>query len=115
MARLLTVLGAATLLACGPQTIDAVSCDPGQCAGAPPAGGGASGESGGSGAPAAAGTGGLGPALLHRYSFDTSPDGIEVVDSVQGQNGALVGAVYGEGDAAGAALLAGKDSGQYVD
>jgi len=53
--------------------------------------------------------------LIHRYSFDTSPDGIEVVDSVRGRNGALVGAAYGDGDAAGTVLLAGKDSNQYVD
>jgi len=53
--------------------------------------------------------------LLHRYSFDVSPDGVEVVDSVQGRNGALVGAVYGDGEAAGTVLLAGKDSNQYVD
>jgi len=53
--------------------------------------------------------------LLYRYSFDASPDGIEVVDSVQGRNGSLVGAVYGDGDAAGTVLLAGKDSNQYVD
>jgi len=53
--------------------------------------------------------------LLYRYSFDASADGIEVVDSVQGRNGTLMGAVYGDGDAAGTVLLAGKDSNQYVD
>jgi len=53
--------------------------------------------------------------VVHRYSFDASPDGVEVVDSVRGWNGVLVGAVYGEGEAAGTVLLAGKDSNQYVD
>ena len=33
----------------------------------------------------------------------------------EGWNGVLVGAVYGEGEAAGTVLLAGKDSNQYVD
>jgi len=53
--------------------------------------------------------------LIHRYSFDASDDGIEVIDSVRGMNGSLVGAVYGQDEAAGTVLLAGKDSNQYVD
>jgi len=120
MTRTLSVFVAATSLACGPQRVDAVSCNPGPCvAQAGAAGAALSGGSGGSfgtgGAPAA-GAGAIGEgSLLHRYSFDTSPDGIEVVDSVQGRNGTLVGAAYGEGDAAGTVLLAGKDSNQYVD
>jgi len=111
------VLAVTALLGCAPQSVDAVSCDPEQCslASAGRADGGSAGNSGSSGS-AAAGMGGIGvKTLVHRYSFDASTDGIEVVDSVPGRNGALVGAVYGEGEAAGTVLLAGKDSNQYVD
>jgi len=110
------MLVAATLLGCAPQSIAAVSCDGGGCgeSGAGRPSGGSAGYSGGE--PAVGGSGGafVGK-LLHRYSFDTSPDGVEVIDSVQGQNGTLVGGVYGDGEAAGSVLLAGKDSNQYVD
>ena len=111
------MLVAATLLGCAPQSISAVSCDGDRC-GASGAGGRSGGSAGnaGGGEPAAAGSWSIGAAtLLHRYSFDMSPDGVDVVDSVQGRNGALVGAAYGDGDAAGTILLAGKDSNQYVD
>jgi hypothetical protein len=94
-----------------------VSCDPQQCSltSGGPADGGAAGNAGSGGAPAA-GMGGIGgKTLVHRYSFDASTDGIEVVDSLPGRSGALVGATYGEGDAAGTVILAGKDSNQYVD
>jgi len=113
MSRLLSLLLAVTLLGCEPQGVDAVSCEPGRCtvAGAGGFVGGAGGISGGGSAEAGA----VGVGLVHRYSFDASPDGVEVVDSVRGRNGALVGAVYGEGEAAGTVLLAGKDSNQYVN
>jgi len=117
MSRTLSVLGVAALLGCGPQSVDAVSCDPQQCslANGGRADGGAVGTAGSSGS-AAAGMGGIGvKTLVHRYSFDASSDGVEVVDSLPGRSGALVGAAYGEGDAAGTAVLAGKDSNQYID
>jgi len=110
------MLLAATSFACAPQRIDAVSCDPGGCpeATAGATSGGGFGGSGGSAA--SAGNPAVGrSSLIHRYGFAASPNGVEVVDSVQGSNGALVGAVYGTDDAAGAVLLAGKDSDQYVD
>lgn len=112
------MLGAATLLGCGPQSVHAVSCELEPCSQVNTggvSGGGASGTPGDGGSPIAA-TGGNGArGLIHRYSFDTSADGVEVVDSVQGRNGTLRGAVYGEGEAAGTVVLAGKDSNQYVD
>lgn len=111
MSRSIPLLLTVTLLACGPQSIDAVSCEKGPCA---TAGAGGAGGSSGSGNPVQAGAGGV-LALVHRFSFDASPDGVEVVDSVGGRSGALVGAVYGVGEAAGTVLLAGKDSSQYVD
>jgi len=112
------MLLAATSFACAPQRIDAVSCETGGCpeAAAGAASGGGFGGSGGSAGTASAGNPAVGrDSLIHRYGFDASPNGVEVVDSVQGSNGALVGAVYGTDDAAGAVLLAGKDSDQYVD
>ncbi|HYQ00248.1 MAG TPA: LamG domain-containing protein [Polyangiaceae bacterium] len=118
MSRTLSVLGAATLLACGPQSVDAVSCPLEHCRVVEVGGfgGGGAGGTGGSGGSPAAGMGGNGlGALIHRYSFDATADGVEVIDSVQGQSGTLRGAVYGEGDGAGTVVLAGKDSNQYVD
>ena len=113
MSRSLPLFLTVTLLACGPQSIDAVSCEKEPCL---KAGAGGAGNSSGNGRPVEAGAGGvLAGALIHRYSFDASPDSIELVDSVRGRSGALVGAVYGVGEAAGTVLLAGKDSNQYVD
>jgi len=114
------MLLAATLLGCAPQSIEAVSCELDLCASGGAAnlagGGGAGGNAGGSSAIGGAGAFGAGAgALIHRYSFDASPDGTEVVDSVGGLNGALVGAVYGTGEATGTVLLAGKATNQYVD
>jgi hypothetical protein len=112
------VLAVVALLGCAPQSVDAVSCDPQQCSleSGGRASGGAAAGSGGSSGSAAAGMGGIGvQRLVHRFSFDASPDGLEVVDSMAGLSGTLVGATYGEGDAAGTVLLAGKDSNQYVD
>jgi hypothetical protein len=112
---------AATLLGCAPQSIDAVSCAVGLCteggAGNLAGGGGAGGGGAGGNAGGSGGLGGAGAfgALIHRYSFDASADGVEVVDSVRGLNGELVGAVYGTGEAAGSVLLAGKESDEYVD
>lgn len=111
------MLAVTALFGCGPQSVDAVSCPVDQCslasAGRPE--GGSAGNAG-SGGVSAAGMGGVGVGtLIHRYRFDASTDGIEVLDSMPGRNGALVGAVYGEGDAAGTVVLAGKDSNQYVD
>ncbi|HKO53040.1 MAG TPA: LamG domain-containing protein [Polyangiaceae bacterium] len=115
MSRTLLLL-AVTLLGCAPQSIDAVSCESGRCAAG---GAGFSGSAGTSGSTGIGGAGAFGvgtAALIHRYSFDATPDGVEVVDSVRGRNGSLVGgAVYGEREAAGTVLLAGKDSNQYVD
>jgi len=120
MPRTLSLWLAVMLLGCAPQSVDAVSCENAPCAraggtnaaGATNAGGAGNGSGGG----ADAGTAGASTsALIHRYSFDPSPDGIEVIDSVRGMNGALVGAVYGSAEAAGTALLAGKTSNQYID
>jgi hypothetical protein len=112
------VLGVAILLGCGPQSVHAVSCEMEPCipaAGGMFNGGGSGGSPETAGAPAA-GTGGTAiSTLIHRYSFDASADGVEVVDSVLGRNGTLRGAKYGEGEAAGTVVLAGKDSNQYVD
>ena len=79
------------------------------------AAGGSAGVGASSGLGGASGVGGGARALIHRYSFDASADGIEVVDSVGDLNGTLVGAVYGTGEAAGTVLMAGTDSNQYVD
>src|SRR6478609_1919653 len=72
MTRTLSALVAATLLGCGPQRVDAVSCDPALCAQADAgtSGSGSGGSLGSGGAPAAsAGGSGVGT-LLYRYSFD---------------------------------------------
>jgi Concanavalin A-like lectin/glucanases superfamily len=53
--------------------------------------------------------------LIHRYSFDGTPDATVVVDSVGGANGTLVGAVFGSGAKAGSVVLAGAGSDEYVD
>ena len=119
MSKALSLLAAAWLFGCGPQSIAAVSCEDGPCAQSGAAGGGGAGT--GAGAGANSGSGGAGASAvgaggpIHRYSFNPSADGVEVVDSVRGLNGVLVGAVYGDGEAAGTVLLAGKDSNQYVD
>jgi concanavalin A-like lectin/glucanase superfamily protein len=114
-----SLLFTATLLGCAPQSVAAISCDTGSCAdGGAAGGGGVAGVAGASVSSGMGGAGALGVAPggpVHRYSFDESPDGVEVVDSVRGLNGSLVGAVYGQGEASGTVLLAGKDSNQYVD
>jgi len=113
----LSLLAAVTWLGCAPQSIAAVSCEHDRCEAGGSAGLAGSGSSAGAsgGLAGAGGFGGSARALLHRYSFDATADGIEVIDSAGGLNGALVGAVYGTGEAAGTVLLAGKDSNQYVD
>jgi hypothetical protein len=120
MSRTSSLLLATALLGCAPQSIDAVSCEVGSCTAAGSgnlAGGGSAGsgtgESGGLGGAGAAGLGA--GSLIHRYSFDASPDESVVIDSVGGLHGALVGATYGTGEAAGTVLLAGKATNQYVD
>jgi len=127
MSKLLSLLLVSATAACGPQKIDAVSCSSSLCAGT--GGGVSSGGTAGAGGDRSSGGGGSGSGgraeldagtvddsgLIHRYSFDISANGVEVIDSVRGMNGVLVGAAYGEGEAAGTVLLAGKDSNQYVD
>ncbi len=94
-------LALATSVACSPQLVDAVE----RCRGADCNTVG--GAAGGAGAPAVGRV-----SLIHRYSFNPSSDGVEVIDSMGGESGRLVNVGYGVD---GTVKLAGLASDQYVD
>jgi hypothetical protein len=129
------VLCALIGIACTPQELEVVDCREacGGSAGGSISGGsgGTSGESSGgaagenpggsAGQGAASGTGGSGgtaaagfpSTLVHRYDFEGT--GTTVLDRVGIDHGTLVGAMLGKSGGRGAAILAGRNSRQYVE